>query len=140
MSDDLPEPTRYFTPKEANALLPEVAEKVEQLQAEISNAQRLFGALPYVYGSQERDDKLRTFEAVEARVEDLVCEIEALGAEVRGFEPVLVDFPALLRGEEVFLCWKQGEPQIEWWHSAHTGFGGRSAIADVTLSEWEWFN
>ena len=40
----------------------------------------------------------------------------------------LVDFPTLFRGQEVYLCWKLGEPSIEYWHSVDQGFRGRKPI------------
>ena len=42
----------------------------------------------------------------------------------------LLDFPALLNGVEVFLCWKLGETKIEWWHSTQEGYAGRRKIID----------
>src|ERR1035441_793134 len=37
-------------------------------------------------------------------------------------------FPTLFRGQEVYLCWKLGEPFIEFWHGMNEGFRGRKAI------------
>jgi hypothetical protein len=40
----------------------------------------------------------------------------------------LVDFPALLGGKEVFLCWESDEDDIEFWHDLESGYGGRERL------------
>jgi hypothetical protein len=40
----------------------------------------------------------------------------------------LIDFPAIIGGKEVFLCWEQDEDDIEFWHDLETGFGGREKL------------
>jgi len=40
----------------------------------------------------------------------------------------LVDFPAIMGGKEVFLCWESDEDDIEFWHDLETGYGGREKL------------
>ena len=40
----------------------------------------------------------------------------------------LVDFPAILAGREVFLCWEQDEEDIEFWHDLASGYAGRERL------------
>ena len=40
----------------------------------------------------------------------------------------LVDFPTLFRGEEVYLCWRMDEDDIDHWHGVNEGFAGRKPI------------
>ena len=54
--------------------------------------------------------------------------IQELGVIVKDLEMGLCDFPFLLDGRIVYLCWKLGEDKIEWWHEITTGFSGRQAI------------
>ena len=54
--------------------------------------------------------------------------LQDLGCLVKDLDIGLVDFPTLFRGQEVYLCWKVGEPSIEFWHGMNEGFGGRKAI------------
>jgi hypothetical protein len=61
-----------------------------------------------------------------------VARIDALGLTLRDIERGLVDFPALVSGRQVWLCWKHGETAIGWWHSLDTGFDGRRPLADLT--------
>ncbi len=58
-------------------------------------------------------------------------ELSALGAQLKSMEEGLVDFCAA-RGEElVYLCWKEGELQIRYWHDAESGFSGRHPLSEL---------
>jgi hypothetical protein len=57
-------------------------------------------------------------------------QIEESGCVVKDLDIGLVDFPAMLGDEQVYLCWKLGEPRIEYWHGTHEGFAGRKPIGD----------
>ena len=54
--------------------------------------------------------------------------MQAIGCVVKDLDIGLIDFPTEFRGEEVYLCWKLGEPRIEFWHGVEEGFRGRKAI------------
>jgi hypothetical protein len=60
-----------------------------------------------------------------------VARIDALGLTLRDIEHGLVDFPALVSGRQVWLCWQRGEPAIGYWHGLETGFSGRRPLADL---------
>ncbi len=60
-----------------------------------------------------------------------VARIDALGLTLRDIERGLVDFPALVSGRQVWLCWQPGEPSIGWWHDLETGFDGRRPLAEL---------
>ena len=60
-----------------------------------------------------------------------VARIDALGLTLRDIERGLVDFPALVSGRQVWLCWRQGETEIGWWHELDTGFDGRRVLAEL---------
>jgi hypothetical protein len=62
------------------------------------------------------------------RLKSALEEIQEIGCVVKDLDVGLVDFPTLLRGEEVYLCWRMGEPDIEFWHGVHEGFAGRKPI------------
>jgi hypothetical protein len=40
----------------------------------------------------------------------------------------LLDFPARIDDEEVYLCWKLGEDRIRFYHRQDEGFSGRKPI------------
>lgn len=61
-------------------------------------------------------------------VRDIVGEIEGFGCVLKGFDDPLIDFPSIRGGEEVYLCWRFGEPEILAWHPTESGFAGRQPI------------
>ena len=54
--------------------------------------------------------------------------LEELDVVVRDLERGLIDFPSLLAGEEIYLCWLLDEPTVGHWHAPETGFGGRQPL------------
>ena len=60
----------------------------------------------------------------------LVDNIQQSGCLVKDLDMGLIDFPALLNNQEVYLCWKLGEPRIDFWHGVSEGFAGRKRIND----------
>lgn len=69
----------------------------------------------------ERDKALQ-------ETKDALAEVAAIGVQVKDLEKGLLDFPCLLDGKTVLLCWKQGEAEIGFWHSVEDGFAGRKPI------------
>ena len=67
-------------------------------------------------------------DAAAARLRDAVERVHEFGCLVKDLDIGLIDFPTLFRGEEVYLCWKLGEPGIAFWHGVDEGFPGRKAI------------
>ena len=60
--------------------------------------------------------------------QDTLAEIDEIGVQVKDLNQGLLDFPCLLDGETVLLCWKQGEKEIGWWHTTEAGFAGRRPL------------
>jgi hypothetical protein len=54
--------------------------------------------------------------------------LEELDVVVRDLERGIIDFPSLLGGEEIYLCWLVGEPSVGHWHAVESGFGGRQPL------------
>jgi hypothetical protein len=67
------------------------------------------------------------------RVKDAVTEIHATGVQVKDLEIGLLDFPCVVDGETILLCWKMGESKIAHWHGMAEGFSGRKPINDRIL-------
>jgi hypothetical protein len=66
------------------------------------------------------------------RMQAGVARIDELGVTLREIETGLIDFPALASGRQIWLCWRLGEGDIEFWHELGDGFGGRQALAELT--------
>jgi hypothetical protein len=60
-----------------------------------------------------------------------VARIDELGITLREIETGLVDFPALVSGRQVWLCWRLGEGDVEWWHELSDGYGGRQPLIEL---------
>ena len=60
-----------------------------------------------------------------------VARIDEMGVTLREIETGLVDFPALVNGRQVWLCWRLGEGDVEWWHELSDGFGGRRPLIEL---------
>ncbi len=62
------------------------------------------------------------------RVKDAISEIDSIGVQVKDLDIGLLDFPCVVDGETVLLCWKLGEKGITHWHGVSEGFKGRKLI------------
>jgi hypothetical protein len=71
---------------------------------------------------------LPEWKAAEARLNELVAEVQQTGAELKGVAPLLLDFPAELSGAPVLLCWLEGEAELAWYHRPDLGFAGRRRL------------
>lgn len=131
-------PRRYFTPDEANVLIPALSLRLSRCGDLLRRHQDL------VERADEdvlrRAELLFQAEAVRAEAEGIVQEIATEGVEVKGVEPALLDFPALRYGQEVFLCWRSGESRVGAWHPMTTGFDGRRPLEPGDTGPWEWCN
>jgi hypothetical protein len=62
------------------------------------------------------------------RVRESIAEIDSIGVQVKDIDAGLLDFPCRLEDEVVLLCWRMGEPAIEHWHPADSGFRDRQPV------------
>jgi len=125
---------RLFTPDEANKTLPyvnRVIKDIVQTHESISSLydrwRKLSDKEVGTADSEEIEGRIRKL--LEVR-EEYVRELENIGCEFKDYQLGLVDFPALIGGREVCLCWQMGEPEIQFWHEPEDGFAGRRPIDD----------
>ena len=71
---------------------------------------------------------LPEFKAAQARLDELMTTIGQAGCQVKGFAPLLLDFPADVDGDEVLLCWREGDDELRWYHRLDLGFAGRRPL------------
>jgi len=50
---------------------------------------------------------------------------------LRDISTGLLDFPALLSGRPIWLCWRLGEAHVGYWHGQDEGFAGRRPLASL---------
>jgi hypothetical protein len=64
----------------------------------------------------------------EQRAKDALAEIDSIGVQVKDLDIGLLDFPCLVDGQIILLCWKLGEKSITHWHGTSEGFAGRKPV------------
>jgi hypothetical protein len=68
------------------------------------------------------------------RLQEYIGELRALGVEPKNGLEGLVDFPSMMDGRPVYLCWKLGEPEVLHWHELDAGFQGRQPLVAGSVS------
>jgi hypothetical protein len=97
----------------------------EELGAIAARIQWLGGMLvPYEETARVRFDRDRLAESLRSALD----RISSTGCVVKDLEIGLLDFPALINNEEVYLCWRLGEERIRFWHRQDEGFTARKPI------------
>ena len=71
---------------------------------------------------------LPELKAANARLDELLTQVQETGAELKGLAPLLVDFPSELDGVDVLLCWLEGDRELRWYHRTDLGFAGRRLL------------
>jgi len=127
----MPHFEKHFTPDEANALVPELAELLtavrslrDQLVVDWEQARPVLRATPHNGGGMEANPFLQDICQLNRRVHRLV----ELGVLLKDVDRGLVDFPAWRDEREVFLCWHLGEERVAFWHELDSGFAGRQPL------------
>ena len=129
---------RQFTLEEANALLPWLEERFQQMgpvrdqlegkQEELLGLLRRRRSNGHSSSEEEITQAQREVNRLTRELQRLLEEVTQRGIVVRDVGRGLVDFPSQREGREVHLCWLRGELEIGWWHETYTGFAGRQRI------------
>jgi hypothetical protein len=121
---------RHFTREEASALLPRLKEMLLQLRSskdELTDTEAheaLSETAPGNGGGEEGKQVGVAF----LEVRRLLGAIEESGIVLRDIDRGLVDFPAVIDGREVYLCWELGEDDVAYWHDLDSGYRGREPL------------
>lgn len=128
---------KWFTLEEANALLPTIGEELAAVQSIAKEYEERYKRLIQLKEKAgiRRDEQSDPFFTLECELEFSQIEARAIirsihrkGAQLKDLDMGLIDFPAILNGEEVLLCWRQGEDRITHWHGFNDGFYGRRPL------------
>jgi hypothetical protein len=122
---------KYFTPSEARRTLPLVKKIVKDI-LDTSREMRLIA--DEVEAEAENDPRIRK---MASDIEGFLAELQEIGCFFKdwNFTIGLVDFPALIDGKEVLLCWKSDEDDIMFYHEIEAGYSGRKPIPDSYFKE-----
>lgn len=137
-------PTKVFTVEEANAHLPLVRAIVSdmvKLSCDLFDRRerlnQLQGRRPDGSNDVYQEELAQIEQDLERDMERLQCyidELVELGIEPKGARDGLVDFPAMLDGKLVYLCWKLDEPEVLFWHGLEAGFAGRQPLTAGSIA------
>jgi hypothetical protein len=127
---------RIFTPDEANSALGQVrplAERMVELRArlaQLEDEQREVVRIVAGNGSGEGVGDARTpeFAKLARELQEVVDGLTLIGVQLKDVDTGLLDFPSQREGEDVLLCWRVGEPAVEWYHGLEDGYAGRRRI------------
>jgi hypothetical protein len=123
---------RHWTPEEANQLRPIVGATVRRLRAARQVLSRDGFDTDFALLAESTGGAWPGAERARASIEVALGfeQLERLDIVVRDLERGLVDFPALIDGDEVYLCWLLDEPQVTHWHGLESGFAGRRRLPE----------
>jgi hypothetical protein len=111
-----------FTVEEARQVLTELRPVLDELVTVRADAAEVAAAV------REGARRLPEMKAHEARLDELMTTVQQTGVELKGWAPLLLDFPADLDGVPVLLCWLEGDAELAWYHRTDLGFPGRRPL------------
>ena len=125
--------TKYFSVNDANKILPAVIKKFnysKMLKNEIIKMEQQLNLNLSPKTSMEEYTTLKQkFNTIVTKFYQSIEDLESIGVVLKGLEQGLLDFPAKRFDEEIWLCWKEGETEIKFWHEKDSGFMGRKPIS-----------
>ena len=139
-----PTAPKILTVEQANRLLPEVRRLLADLRARRETLRGLENevAVTELEGLQSDGTPSAVSQAKistqAARLtqemeefQDTLRRMDALGCQLKDLDQGLVDFFTVHQGQLVYLCWKDGEEAVQFWHHLEDGFTGRRPVAEL---------
>ncbi len=122
--------TKHYTREEAVALIPQLRnwlDRLAELRRTLEKYDQRLRSLMHD-GSDAGGDAVNTWIRTVAAMNEILAEFRAREILIKDIERGLVDFPAIVGGREVFLCWEKDEETIEHWHDLESGYAGRERL------------
>ena len=131
--------SKTFTWSEAQTLLPVVeallkkargaATRAAEIELEMQGlSQQIFLSGGMLVDIRQAAQRRAERENAMQEAKDTMAEFDAIGVQVKDLEQGLLDFPCVIDGKTVLLCWKLGEKEIGYWHTEEDGFAGRKPL------------
>ena len=131
---------QLFTVDQANRTLPLVRRIAEDIVREHRRWQEAIIELDLLVSSSHPGLADPRSVALERKIQDIgreldsfQTELEAIGIQLKDRRTGLLDFPSELDGRLVLLCWRLGEPSVQFWHDADSGFAGRQPLSPTLV-------
>jgi len=122
--------SKHYTRDEAKALLPQLRKWLDQLEQARDHLLKYDKRLSSLMepGRDAGGDLVNSWARTMADFRTLMGEFQQREILIKDIDRGLVDFPAIIGGKEVFLCWEKDEEDIEFWHDLDTGYAGRERL------------
>ena len=121
---------KHYTREEANALLPQIRKwlaRLNQLREDLQRCEKRLSGL-IEQGNDTGGETVNNWIRALADMQETLAEFQRRQIFIKDLERGLLDFPAIIGGREVFLCWEADEDAVEFWHDLETGYGGRERL------------
>ena len=121
---------KHYTLAEARALLPQVRQwlsRLNELRGYAAGLEEEIGRLMARHG-EAGGPPIQSSVRLLVEFKKVLREFQTRQILIKDLDRGLVDFPAILAGKEVFLCWEQDEEDIEYWHDLEAGYAGRAPL------------
>ncbi|HEY2027310.1 MAG TPA: DUF2203 domain-containing protein [Gemmatimonadaceae bacterium] len=131
---------QLFTVEQANRTLPLVRRIVEDVVREHRRWEDAIVELDLLATASHADQPDPRAAALEREIQAIAQEIDAfqeelakLGIQLKDRRIGLIDFPSRLEGRRVLLCWRLGEPSVQFWHDEDAGYAGRQPLSPTLV-------
>ena len=120
----------HYTRDQANALLPQVKQWLARLVRLREQAERYERRVDSLLGQgyDVGGDSVNALVKAHSHFREVLREFQSRQIQIKDLDRGLIDFPAIVGGREVFLCWEDGEEEVEFWHDLDGGFAGRERL------------
>ena len=123
----------YFSVNDANEILPTVIKKfnhAKKMKDEVMKMEhQLTSGITQTTSLEEYATIKRELNSIVTKFYQSIEDLESTGVFLKGLDEGLLDFPAKRFDDEIWLCWKEGETEIKFWHEKDAGFMGRKPIS-----------
>ncbi len=129
---------KVFGLDEAREVLVKIKPLVEAINDKRMEIYDLLSKLEEENDELERIYIKSTINTLDSEIREHFQMIENLGGVIKGEDPILIDFLSYFQGRYIWLCWKEDEETIIYWHELNDGFSGRKPIEIIEESQNEF--
>jgi hypothetical protein len=122
--------TKHYTRDEARALLPQLRAwlaELNRLRGDVDRYDKRLSGLNAA-GQDTGGETVNNWIRALAGMQEILAEFQQRQIFIKDVNRGLIDFPAIIGGREVFLCWESDEDDVEFWHDLESGYGGRERL------------
>jgi hypothetical protein len=130
---------KQFTVEQANATLPLVKRIVEDIVAQHRLWHEKLLEIDLVAATGRASDAelaerlAREVQGIAREIETFRRELVSLGIQLKDARLGLIDFASTMGDRPILLCWRLGEPEVQFWHDPDAGFAGRQPLVPESV-------